>query len=477
MNFIKKTENWIKKGKSFYQSFENHITSAQSIVLSFLGIILAGGILLLMPVTHAAGVDISPLDAFFTAVSAVCVTGLVTINTAESWNVFGQLIILCLIQVGGLSLITVTTVFLVNARKKVTLKKRMAIQVALNNSTLGGTVRKALFVIKGTILVESLGAVFLSLFFLWQGVPWNKAVYWGVFHSISAFCNAGFDIVGENSLIPYATQWGINIVIMLLIFLGGLGFTVWQDLLRFLGRQFHKEKHRSKGLSLQSRLCLLTTGILIFGGALLFFCAEYSNEGTIGTYSLPHKILAVFFQSITLRTAGFMTVSQNALTDASKVLSSIWMLIGGSPGGTAGGMKTLTVAILLSSVWSTMRGYKDNIVFNRCIPAYTLQKALSIVTLMFLAMLTGTLLLSVYESGNPYPHTVLDLMFEVSSALGTVGLSTGITPYLSISGKLLLMLCMFIGRIGPITLLISLYQGAVSGCNTVGYPEEEVMIG
>ncbi len=459
------------------KKIQKRLSPPQIIALSFLLVIIIGGLFLSLPISHQRNVDVSLLDAFFTSVSAVCVTGLVTLTTSATWSLFGKLVILLLIQIGGLSLVTVLTFFMVNTGKKVSLKNRLTIQAAFNHSSFGGMVRMVLLVIKGTFLCEAIGAILLSFSFLSQGIVWYKSIFYGIFHSISAFCNAGFDIIGEQSLIPYSTNLNVNIVIMALIIIGGIGFTVWRDVIHKMVYRFSARIKQKHHFSLHTRLALIMTAVLIVSGTVFFLAAEYNNPETLGNLSFPHKLLAALFQSVTLRTAGFATIAQDGLTEVSKLISSLFMLIGGSPGGTAGGIKTVTLAIIFCSVWSIIKGRKKIIIFERTISVITLQKALTIIVLMLVLLFFGTVVLAVTEDHTVFPHTVADLLFEVSSALGTVGLSTGITPYLSGLGKLVLMLCMFIGRIGPITLVISLSHGIHNADDLVGYPAEDVMIG
>ena len=460
-----------------YRRILKRLSPAQVISLSFFGIILLGGVLLSLPISHAENIDVKVIDAFFTTVSAVCVTGLVTVVTATTWSFFGKVVILMLIQIGGLTLITIFTFFMVNIGKKISLKSRLAIQAAFNNNSLGGMVKMVKFVIKGTLLCELVGAVILFFSFLSEGVIWYKAIVYGIFHSVSAFCNAGFDIIGEKSLMPFVGNYSINIVIMALIIVGGIGFTVWEDVINKVKFRLSRNIKQKSRLSLHTKLALIMTGALLLSGMLFFLIEEFNNPKTIGTLSFPHKILASLFQSVTLRTAGFATIDQYGLTDASKLLSSIFMMIGGSPGGTAGGIKTVTLAIILCSVWAIVKGCSKIVVFERKISVITLQKSLAIVVLMILLLLGGTAILSITEEHSAFSHSFADIIFEVSSALGTVGLSTGITPFLTIIGKLVLMLCMFIGRTGPITLLISLANNLQVGEDIIGYPDEDVMIG
>lgn len=460
-----------------FRKLQKRLSPPQMISLSFLGIIIIGGLLLSLPFAHAKNIEVSILDAFFTSVSAVCVTGLVTLTTASTWSIFGKLIILILIQIGGLSLITVFTFFMVNIGKKISLKSRLAIQSAFNHSSPGGMVKMVMFVIKGTLICELAGAVVLFVSFLSQGVVWYKALFYGIFHSISAFCNAGFDIIGDKSLIPFVGNYGVNITVMALIIIGGIGFMVWGDLFNQVEYKYTKRRKQKARLSLHTKLALILTSVLLVSGTICFLFMEYNNPKTLGPLDFPQKLLAAAFQSVTLRTAGFATIAQDGLTEASKLLSSMFMMIGGSPGGTAGGIKTVTLAIVFCSVWSIIKGSRKIVSFERTISVLTLQKALTIIVLMFILLFAGTGILSITEDHTLYPHGLSDIIFEVSSALGTVGLSTGITPFLSVAGKFVLMLCMFVGRIGPITLIISMSHKLHVGDDIVGYPDEDVMIG
>jgi trk system potassium uptake protein TrkH len=456
---------------------QRKMSASQIIALSFILVIIVGALLLVLPISQAADVDVKFIDALFTSASAVCVTGLTTVTTATTWNIVGKTVILCLIQIGGLSLITIFTYFTVHLGRKITLKERLTVQAAFNVNEISGMVRMVLLVIRGTLLCEGIGAAVLFGFFLKQGLPWYQAIYSGLFHSVSAFCNAGFDLVGENSFVPYAGSVVLNFTIMGLIVLGGIGFSVWRDFYMKFRYHIAPRAHKRTRLSLHSKLALGMTGVLLTVGALYFFISEYSNPGTLGPFSIPQKALASMFQSVTLRTAGFSTIAQGGLKDSSKLVSSIFMLIGGSPGGTAGGIKTVTIAIVLCSVWSTIRGYNQITVFERTIPIGILQRALTIIAIMLALWLTGTMLLLVSEQSSVFPHSAVDLLFEVSSALGTVGLTTGITPFLTAFGKCIIITCMVIGRIGPIAIIISLLSSTTQVNERIQYPEEDVMIG
>ncbi|NJP40675.1 Trk family potassium uptake protein [Oscillospiraceae bacterium HV4-5-C5C] len=453
------------------------LTPPQIIVLSFALIILGGSFLLLLPPARQPGVSVSLIDALFTATSAVCVTGLVTVNTAATWSVFGKVVLLLLIQTGGLSLVTLFSFFMVNLGKRLSLQDRLTIQAAYNQTTLGGLTHLVRLAVKVTLLCEAGGALLLTLSFRQQGYTWLRAGGYGLFHSVSAFCNAGFDILGPDSLLPYAGNRSLLLILMLLIIAGGLGFVVWGELLRRWATLWSPRRQARARLSLHSRLVLLMTGLLLAGGTLLIYAAERHNPATLGELPAGQRWWSSLFQSVTLRTAGFAAMPQSALTESGKLLSSLLMLIGGSPGGTAGGIKTVTIAILLCDSWSTLMGRRRTEAFHRSIANPTVKKALAITMLMSLLLALATGLLSLTEAQMPYPHAWLDLLYETASALGTVGLSTGLTPYLSPAGKIILMLCMFIGRIGPITLLVSLSRRYRENDDLLEYPEEDVVIG
>ena len=464
----------------FWGKIKNRLTSTRLVVLSFLLVIFLGSLLLSFPFAqHPLAATPKYIDCLFTAVSATCVTGLVTVTTATQWSVLGQLIILLMIQVGGLTLITFFTFIVINMGKKINMKNRMAIQASLNQNSLHGMVRIVKLAIKGTLLFEAIGAMVLFLFFwLEANIPVGKAAYWGIFHGISAFCNAGFDVIGDNSLQSFATAPVINITVMMLIITGGIGFTVWKDIQSVTKDLMSKNPKKRITLSLHSKLALISTAFLIALGALYFFTTEYQNPATLAPLSFGGKLLASFFQSVTLRTAGFASINQNGLTESSKFVSSIFMLIGGSPGGTAGGMKTITLAIVVASIWATLRGKNDIDVFHRRISNRSLKKAITIIGVMLSLWFVVATVLEFTESTDLFPYTFMDLLFEVSSALGTVGLTTGITPYLSVPGKILIMCCMFIGRLGPISIAVALQRKLTTNQNdSIHYPEEDVLVG
>ena len=395
------------------------LTPSRIVALSFFLVITVGGLILSLPISQAPGVRVEPLDAFFTSSSAVCVTGLVTVTTATSWSIFGKVVILLLIQIGGLSFTTLFMLVMVQLGRKVTLKARLNLQASFNAN----------------------------------------------------------DLSGEASFIPYADRTFFNFIITTLIITGGIGFTVWRDIYVKIKFRLAPNLKRKIHLTTHSKMALVSTAFLILFGMLFFFANEYDNPGTLGPMPVGEKLLASYFQSVTLRTAGFATISQDAMKEGSKLMSSVMMLIGGSPGGTAGGMKTVTLMVLLLGVWGTLRGDGRLNVFQRSLPIQSLQKALTVVVAMVFLWFAGSLALSFTEANAAFPHGAAEIMFEVSSALGTVGLTTGLTPYLSSAGKVILILLMYIGRIGPLTLVVSASHRTASVSDRIHYPNEDVLIG
>ena len=450
------------------------LTHMRLIFFSYLLIILLGGIVLYLPISQNYNIEhMSFLNCFFTATSAVCVTGLIIAPTALQWTLFGKITILLLIQIGGLSIIAITSFIFIIIGKKIRLKDRLLLQNTLNQNQFGGIVKMTLTVIKGTLFFEICGTLILTVYFVFvKHISFAHALFIGIFHSVSALCNAGFDVLGTNSLIDYSGDIVVNFVLMSLIIIGGIGFFVWEDVLAKL-----KDKHHR--LHFTSRLAIRTSIILIVLGALFFVVIEYNNEKTIGLFSLPHKLLASLFQSVTLRTAGFVSIDQFGLRDISKLFSSILMMIGGSPGGIAGGIKTTTVVVLIASIWSTIQGKEDIELLNRSIPTRLLRKALAVTGIMLSLLFSSSILLSLVETNSTFTHDFLDILYECSSALGTVGLTTGITPYLSNIGKLIIISAMIIGRVGPITAIYALSNIKTnSNSNSFGkLPEADTLIG
>ena len=463
-----------EKQKGLFKFGPPHI-----IVFSFFVVIMIGTFLLSLPISSQNGESVGFIDALFTATSAVCVTGLVVVNTYYHCSLFGKIIILCLIQIGGLGFMSLFTIILVVLGKKITLRGRILIQESFNLSTFKGMVMFLKKIIRVTFIIEGIGAVILSIRFIPE-YGLIGGIFKGIFHSISAFCNAGFDILGDSSLMPYSTDYVINITIMILIILGGLGFTVLIDIINYIKYKIDKARNKKVKLfvmTVHSKLTLTITGILILLGAILTFIIEFNNPQTLANLRLDEKILASTFQSVTLRTAGFDAIGQANLNYGSKFLAIILMAIGGSPGGTAGGIKTVTIGVLVLAVISVIKGKDCITAFKKTISVSTIQKALSVIMMMMSLIFMATIILTMTEKGLGVEYEFIDLLYEVSSALGTVGLSTGITPSLSTLGKIIIILCMFIGRLGPITITLALSFRKLNKKNVIHYPEEKIIVG
>lgn len=447
------------------------------IAMGFLLIIIAGTLLLTLPVSSADGKGTSFIDALFVATSATCITGLTPVVTAEHWSLFGKVVIMGLFQIGGLGFMTfVTLTFLVLGRR-ITLRNRLVIKESYNLYEGTGMAAFMVTMIKFTFIAEAIGALLLSTQFI-RIYGFDTGLFYSVFHSISAFCNAGFDLLGESSLIEYSGNYVVNITIMLLIITGGIGFPVVLDLYLMLRNKFTKKfrlKICFKNLRLHSKIALSFTLFLILTGALSIFIGEYSNPQTIGNMTMPHKILASFFQSVTLRTAGYFSIPQDGLRYGSKLISIILMFIGGSPASTAGGAKTVTVAVVLFAVFTMLKGEDEVVVFKRSISFKTIRKSLSVMIMMLFLELMAVILLSVTERNIQYAYEGIDLFYEVFSAMGTVGVTTGLTPYLTNIGKVIIILCMYIGKIGPITMAMIF---TVNGKKReIQYPEGNILVG
>lgn len=445
------------------------LSTTHIIMLSFLAVILVGSLLLSMPVSSASGEAVPYLDALFTATTATCVTGLVTLPTVTTWSVFGQAVILVLIQVGGLGVITMMSALMILLHKRMGIGDRLLLQDAFNLNSLSGIVRFVKRVLLGTFLVEGIGALLYMIVFVPEfGL---RGIWIGVFTSVSAFCNAGIDIIAEDSLCSYATNPIINIVTSLLIILGGIGYIVWWDVMGLGKGTAGKKRRRFQNLSLHSKIAIVTTLLLIFGGALLIFLFEYDNPLTIGNLSVFDKIQVSLFQSVTTRTAGFATVPQQNLTNATSILCLLLMFIGGSPVGTAGGIKTVTVAVLVVSALATIQNKQDVSLFNRNISKQAVNKAVAVAVMSFAIMFTSTVLLSAVSDAD-----ALDVLFETVSATATVGLTRDLTPYLNGAGKAVIIGTMYLGRVGPISLALAL-NSRKRHQNIIKDPTEEISVG
>ena len=445
------------------------LSTTQIILLSFLGTILVGSALLALPISSATGDPVSYLDALFTATTSTCVTGLVTLPTVSTWSVFGQIVILLLIQIGGLGIITIMSGLMLLLNKKMGISDRLLIQDAFNLNTMSGLAKFVKNVLLGTFIIEGIGAILYMLVFVPEFGA--KGVWISIFNSVSAFCNAGIDIIAENSLCNYATNPLINIVTSVLIILGGLGYIVWWDVIRVAKNSSKKNRRIFRHLTLHSKIAITVTAGLILGGAILIFIFEYTNPLTIGEMSLFDKIQVSFFQSVTTRTAGFATIPQENLTNASATISIILMLIGGSPVGTAGGIKTVTIAVLICSAFSTIRNKDCTTLFGRCVSNESIKKAIAVVVSFLIICTTSTVLLMATSNAS-----AIDAVYETVSATATVGLSRNLTSTLNTFGKLIIIVTMYFGRVGPISLAVALGSKSESQ-NVISEPTEDISIG
>ena len=445
-------------------------STTQLIMISFMLAILVGSLLLALPISSGRGEAVPYIDALFTATSATCVTGLTTLTTVSTWSVFGQAVILCLIQIGGLGIITVMSGIMLLAQRKIRLRDSQLIGDSFNLNSLSGISEFVRSVIFGALAVEAAGALaYMTVFVPELGA---KGVWVSVFNSVSAFCNAGIDIISETSLTAYATNPVVNLTTCFLIVLGGIGYVVWWDVIRVLRGFGRQGLGALKRLTLHSKIALSTTAILILGGAALYFVFEYSNPQTLGGYSLFDKIQISFFQSVTTRTAGFATVAQENLTGASTILTMILMFIGGSPIGTAGGIKTVTLAVLVATAVSTVRNRDDVSMFGRSLTRQVTRKAVAVTATSLAIVVCSSLLLSFTHPSLE----VTDVVYEVVSATATVGLTRGITVLLAPVGKVIIILAMYLGRVGPISLAVLLnFRSSVT--NNIKNPTEDVSVG
>lgn len=440
-----------------------HLSRFQIIIMGFAGVILLGALLLMLPISSSAGIVTPFNEAIFTATSSVCVTGLVVRDTGSYWSTFGQIIIITLIQVGGLGVITMAIGYTKLSGKKVSLMQRTLMQESVSASHAGGIVSLTSFIFKMTIIFELAGALIMMPVFV--GDYGLKGIWMSIFHSISAFCNAGFDILGTpdakfGSLTSYATNPVISIVIPLLIIIGGIGFITWEDIGK---NKWHFKKYR-----LQTKVILTTTALLIFIPMILFMLSEYSD------LSIGDNLLASFFQAVTPRTAGFNTTDLTKLSGVGRGVMIILMLIGGAPGSTAGGMKVTTFAVVLATSFAVFRHKKDTIFFKRRIDISVVRDACTILVMYLVLFIGGAMIISMVEGLPMGP-----CLFETASAIGTVGLTLGITPSLGIISQIILILLMFFGRVGGLTIVYAaISRNRNSGKeNLFKYPLEDVNVG
>ena len=438
---------------------KKHMTSFQLIIMGFAGVILLGTVLLMLPFSSAEKVITPFHEALFTATSAVCVTGLVVKDTGSYWSLAGQTIILALIQIGGLGVVTVAASVSLLSGKKISLMQRSTMQNAISAPKVGGIVRLTRFILRGTFLIEAAGTVLLLPVFM--GDYGKKGIWMSVFHSISAFCNAGFDILGtDSSMFPSLTRYSgnilINLVIMLLIITGGIGFLTWDDI--------YTNKLNFKRYRMQSKIILMTTACLILFPTVFFYICDPTK------LPMEKRLLAAAFQSVTTRTAGFNTINISEMSEASKAVMILLMLIGGSPGSTAGGMKTTTFSVLILNAIATFRSQENAGAFGRRLEYHVIKNAATIAMLYFALFFGGGIAISVYE-GLP----LLNCLYEAASAVGTVGLTLGITPELHVFSQVVLIILMYLGRVGGLTLIYAVFSGRNKG--NAKLPLEKITVG
>ena len=449
----------------FLNKIQDKITYVRIIAVGYMTVILIGTLLLLLPPATRAGESTGILTALFTATSATCVTGLVVVDTATHWTAFGQTVILLLIQIGGLGFMTLGVLLALILRRRISLRTRGILQESMNYMQLGGVIRLVKITFWGTFLFEGCGAVLLAVRFIPVfGIA--KGILYGIFHSVSAFCNAGFDLMGGysgkySSFVEFHGDVLINCVLMALVILGGLGFFVWSDL--------KKNGCRWKRYMLHTKITLFTTVLLLVAGTILYFLFE--NDNLLAQMSGKDKFLAALFSSVTARTAGFNTIDTGGLTGASKLLTMLLMFIGGSPGSTAGGIKTVTALVLVAYVWSNLRESKGVNMFQRRLDDDVIRKASNVVVLSMLMAVVSVIFICFIQPYLP----VEDVMFEVFSAIGTVGMSTGLTRDLSTASRIVIILLMYCGRIGSMSFALSFTERKKVA--PVQFPVEKIMIG
>ncbi|CEG27463.1 TrkH family potassium uptake protein [Bacillus sp. B-jedd] len=432
------------------------------LVFGFIMIIFIGASLLSLPVSTVDGDGLPFIKALFTATSATCVTGLVVVDTGTTFTIFGQLVILTLIQVGGLGFMTFATLFAFLLRKRISLKERILLQESLNNISIEGIVRLAKRILFFTAFFESIGALILSIRFSFD-MPLGKAIYYGIFHSVSNFNNAGFDLMGEfRSLTGYVDDPTVVLTISSLIVIGGIGFIVMNDIFEY---------RSTRRVSLHTKVVLSTTIWLLLAGTLIIFLLEFSNSKTLGPLSTEGKMLGALFQSVTARTAGANTISIGDMTQSALFLTILLMFIGASPGSTGGGIKTTTFATLIGAVWSQIRGREDVVLFRRRVGYEIIYKALTVTFSALVLIMVMAMLLTITEEGYDF----LMILFETTSAFATVGLSMGLTPHLSPAGEIIITIMMLAGRVGPLTVAFAITLRRKQ--NPYKYPKGKIMIG
>lgn len=445
------------------------LTTTRVIMLGFLIGAMLGAVCLMLPISLKEGANLEFVDAVFVAVSAICVTGLSTVNIGQTFSAFGQVILLLLIQFGGLGIVTFTTLVLLGLRRRITLTERILIQNAYNLDTLSGLVRLTMRIFKVTLCLEGMGAIGYMLVFVPEyGM---KGIWYGIFHAVSAFCNAGIDLLGGNSFCDYTNNVLINITTVFLIIVSGLGFPVYWEIIRVFNVYRKKgERGYSRKLNIHTRLVIIMTALLIVIGMALTILFEHDNPDTLGSLTWGNKLMAALFQSVTLRTAGFATIDQGFFRNSTCLVYIILMFIGGSPAGTAGGVKTVTVALLFASLVANIRGRNDVIILNRKIADEYIRRCVAIVFFSFSTLMVLTVAILFIQNSD-----FLDTLYEMTSAIATVGLSRGLTGELNSVGKMIVSSAMYLGRIGPITLALAFNTNKSAG--DASYAESKVIIG
>lgn len=441
---------------------------SQLVAIGFLLLIGVGTLLLSLPISSANGSFTSPLDAGFTAVSASCVTGLITLDTATHWNTFGHVVILTMIQIGGIGFMTMAVLISFLFKRAVTPKERMMVAQSYSLTSFNSITELIKRIIFGTLIIEGVGAAILCIRFI-PAFGVGDGIFKSVFHSISAFCNAGFDIIGIgnpeiSSMAYYAKDPLINITLTMLIILGGIGFLVWSEVINFArGKQ---------KLSVYSKFVIAITAVLLSLGAILFALFEWNNDATIGSFSISEKIVTSLFQSASWRTAGFATVENAAFNEGSQFLGMVLMFIGGASGSTAGGVKVATVGIVVLAVWCVARGKKNTVVFRRTITENSFLRATSVIVVQLTAIALGAIIINVADN-----FTMNQILYEVISGVSTVGVSLGITSLLSPISKITIMFLMYFGRVGILTLTFALLNNQSSKDDHIRYPDANMLIG
>jgi len=438
------------------------LNEVQVLAIGFALVILIGGSILSLPISSVDGNYTSFLDSLFTSTSAVCVTGLVTIDTGTHWNNFGKVVIMILIETGGLGFMSITIFIAVLLGKKITLKDRLIMQEAMNAFNIQGLVKMVKYVLTFTLSVQICGAVLLATQFIPQ-FGWKTGVFFGVFHSVSAFCNAGFDLFGNYaSLVSYSSNSVVLLTISGLIIIGGLGFTVSLEIFNY---------RKARRFSTHSKMVIFITLVLIIFGTIFIFLVEYRNVETLANMTFRDKVLNAFFASVTPRTAGFNSISTEGMTMAGKLMTIILMFIGGASGSTAGGLKVTTFGVLVFTLISSLKGREDTEAFGRKFSKETVYKAFTLLSIAMLLVITVTIILTITEPDKLF----INLLYEATSAFGTVGLTAGVTQSIGSISKVVLIITMYLGRVGALTVILAVINKKKK--NGIKYPEAKILIG